>query len=92
MARRNTGRRAAAPLPPVGPVVVTQVTAATPYEIGYEWVIIANRPAGAGIWEPCMPREDWRVIKDMMDDGTLLTAQRRDHDRTVLLAKLRRTE
>lgn len=91
MAMKNSRRGSAAPLPPVGPAVVTQATATTPFEIGYDWVIIAIRPTGKGIWEPTMAtREDWKIVKDMMDDGSLSTSQRRDPEGTVLLARLRK--
>jgi hypothetical protein len=36
-----------------------------------------------------MPRDQWRVCKAMVDDGTISTAQRRDPAGTVLLAKLK---
>lgn len=90
MASKQGRRGSAAPLPPVGPVVVTQATAASPFEIGYDWVIIAIRPTGRGIWEPTMPHADWKIVKDMMEDGSLSTSQRRDPEGTVLLARLKK--
>lgn len=84
--------RGSAPLPPIGPAITTQAVAATPMDIGYDWKIVAVRPAGSGTWEPTMSRDDWKIVKDMMDDGTASTAQRRDQSGTVLLARLRGPE
>jgi hypothetical protein len=76
-------------MPPAGPAVATQAIAAGPHEIGTEWIIVAVRPVGKGVWEPTMPYEEWRVFKTMVDDNAATTTQRRDQARTVLLAKLK---
>jgi len=73
-------------------MVTTMATAGSPAEIGYEWIIVAFRPTGRGIWEPTMSYEDWRVFKAMVDDCSATTTQRRDAAGTVLLARLRRAE
>lgn len=89
----KSNHRGSAPLPPIGPAITTQEVATTPMDIGYDWKIVAVRPAGSGTWEPTMTsREDWKIVKDMMDDGTASTAQRRDQSGTVLLARLRGPE
>ena len=79
-------------LPPVGPAITTQNRAETVFDIGHEWVIVAIRLNGKGEWSPAMPREDWKMFQDMAKDGTAATAQRRDPEGTVLLAKLRGPE
>lgn len=85
-------QRGGAPLPPAGPVVTTQDIAGSPDQIGYDWIIVAVRPAGKGVWEPTMSYEDWRVFKAMVDDDAVSTTQRRDPVGTVLLARLRGAE
>lgn len=93
MKQARIAQRGGAPLPPAGPAVTTQDIAGSPDQIGYDWIIVAVRPAGKGIWEPAMSSyEDWRVFKDMVDDGTVSTTQRRDPSGTVLLARLRGPE
>lgn len=85
-------QRGGAPLPPAGPAVTTQDIAASPDQIGYDWIIVAVRPAGKGVWEPTMSYEDWRLFKAMVDDDAVSTTQRRDPVGTVLLARLRGPE
>lgn len=92
MAPKYGRRGSAAPLPPVGPVVTTQARASTPFEIGHDWIIIAHRPNTKGVWENTMTREDWKVVKEMIEDGSLSTTQRRDPSGTVLLARLRKED
>lgn len=79
-------------LPPVGPMITTQNRAQTVFDINREWLIVAIRPNGKGEWSPVMSREDWKIFLDMTKDGTAATAQRRDPEGTVLLAKLRGPE
>lgn len=79
-------------LPPVGPMITTQNRAETVFDIGHNWLIVAIRPNGKGEWSPVMSREDWKIFLDMTKDGTAATAQRRDPEGTVLLAKLRGSE
>jgi len=73
-------------------MVTTQAIAAAPQDIHHEWIIVAVRPTGRGIWEPTMSYEDWRVFRAMVDDCSATTTQRRDEAGTVLLAKLRDAE
>lgn len=77
------------PMPPAGPPVATQDVAGSLEDVGANWVIVAVRPNGSGEWQPTMPYEHWRLLKDMRDDGALSTTQRRDPDGTKLLAKLK---
>lgn len=79
-------------LPPRGPAITTQEQAKGVHEVGQDWIIVAIRPAGDGEWRPTMGHEDWRVFKGMADDGAVSTAQRRDANATVLLARLRPEE
>lgn len=88
-AQRGRGVASLPQLPPAGPAVATQAIAAGPHEIGTEWIIVAARPNGKGVWEPTMGYEDWRVFKSMVDDGAAITTQRRDPAGTVLLARLK---
>jgi hypothetical protein len=88
MAKKPT-QKPRGPMPPAAPPVATQARAGGVEEIGYDWIIVAVRPSGRGEWEPTMPRDQWRVCKAMVDDGTISTAQRRDPAGTVLLAKLK---
>lgn len=73
-------------------MVTTMATAGSPAEIGYEWIIVAVRPTGRGVWEPTMSYDDWRVFKAMVDDCSVATTQRRDTAGTVLLAKMRKID
>lgn len=79
-------------LPPRGPAITTHEEARAIHEVGKDWIIVAIRPAGHGEWAPTMPYEDWRIFKNMADDGAVSTAQRRDTGATVLLARLRPEE
>ena len=76
-------------IPPRGPMVSTQERAESLQDVGGNWIIVAVRPNGSGEWEPTMPYEQWRILKNMADDGALAMTQRRDPAGTVLLAKLR---
>lgn len=73
-------------------MVTTMDTAAGPQDVHHEWIIVAIRPTGRGIWEPTMSFEDWRVFKAMVDDCSITTTQRRDTAGTVLLAKMRKID
>lgn len=78
------------PMPSAAPAVATQARAESVEDIGAHWIIVAVRPSGRGEWEPTMPSYDqWRVFKEMRDDGAFATTQRRDSAGTVLLAKLK---
>jgi hypothetical protein len=70
-------------------MVTTQERAGSLQDVGSNWIIVAVRPNGSGEWEPTMPYEQWRILKDMVNDGALAMTQRRDPAGTVLLAKLR---
>ena len=87
MAVRGSAK-ASVGLPPRGPLITTHDEAKAVSDIGSEWIVVALRPNGHGEWQPVMPYEDWRVFKDMMDDGAVSTVQRRDTGGTVLLARL----
>ena len=91
MAQKHV-QRGGAPLPPAAPAVTTQAIAGGPHEIGQDWIIVAVRPTGRGVWEPTMSYDDWRVFKAMVDDDSVSTTQRRDPSGTVLLARLRGAE
>ncbi len=77
------------PLPSAAPAVATQARAESVEDVGANWIIVAVRPNGRGEWEPTMPYDQWRVLKEMRDDGALAMTQRRDPAGTVLLAKLK---
>ena len=77
------------PMPSAAPPVATQARAESLEDVGANWIIVAVRPNGKGEWEPTMPYEQWRVRKDMRDDGALAKTPRRDPAGTVLLAKLK---
>lgn len=82
-------KKAAGGLPPAAPTISTQEEAQSLTDVAFTWIIVARRPNGQGEWEPTMPYEDWRLLKEIRDDGGLLTTQRRDPAGTVLLAKLK---
>ncbi len=88
----QASKKPAGGLPPAAPAISTQEQAASLLDVAFNWVIVAHRPNGQGEWEPTMPYEDWRLLKEIKDDGGLLTTQRRDPAGTVLLAKLRRSD
>jgi hypothetical protein len=88
----KASQKAAGGLPPAAPTISTQEEALSLTDVAFDWIIVARRPNGQGEWEPTMPYEDWRLMKEIRDDGGLLTTQRRDPAGTVLLAKLRRAE
>lgn len=81
--------RSSAGLPPRGPTVTTQEQAQSLSDVAGNWIIVAVRLAGRGEWEPTMPYEEWRLFREMREDGAFHTTQRRDPIGTVLLAKLR---
>ena len=78
-----------ATMPSAAPPVATQARAESLEGVGGNWIIVAVRPAGKGEWEPTMPYDQWRVLKEMRDDGAIALTQRRDPAGTVLLAKLK---
>lgn len=82
--------KASVGLPPHGPTITTQEQAKTLSDVAFNWIIVAIRPAGRGEWEPTMPYEEWRLFREMREDGALHTTQRRDPAGTMLLAKLRK--
>lgn len=88
----QAAKKPAGGLPPAAPTISTQEEAHSLTDVAFDWIIVARRPNGQGEWEPTMPYEDWRLMKEIRDDGGLLTTQRRDPAGTVLLAKLRSAE
>jgi hypothetical protein len=82
-------KKAVGGLPPAAPTISTQEEAQSLTDVAFDWIIVARRPNGQGEWEPTMPYEDWRLLKEIRDDNGLLTTQRRDPAGTVLLAKLK---
>lgn len=86
MARTQTKER-----PPLqaARAVSTQALALSLTAVEADWIIVAMRPKGEGEWDPTMPRDDWRILKEMMKDGAVSTVQRRDPAGTVLLARLK---
>lgn len=53
------------------------------------WHIVAEQPAGVGLWNHFVPRHD---LRDLRERGAVITTQRRDRkngvDYFTLLAKL----
>lgn len=86
---RKPAQKPRGPMPPAAPPVATQARAESLEDVAGNWIIVAVRPNGKGEWEPTMPYDQWRVLKEMRDDGALALTQRRDPAGTVLLAKLK---
>ena len=86
---KKAATRSSVGLPPRGPAVTTQQRAESLQDVAANWIIVATRKAGHGDWEPTIPYDEWRLLRELQEDGALHTTQRRDTTETVLLAKLK---